>query len=190
MHFGQRSEKLNADIETARTATGRSGSQSGSSRALAPQPPTARSGRRLRANPHAARLSRTATRNRDLSTKAGCLSRLRRQEAAQTWRGCFRDPRIRSGALQGRSARYVRSRTTHTLLAHRARNRRRIAPSNVVWRVPGLLAHVLVSKYADHLPLYRQSAIYAREGVETRPLDTGRLGGRRQPEHYGLWSMS
>lgn len=31
---------------------------------------------------------------------------------------------------------------------------------------PGLLAHVLVSKYLDHLPLYRQSAIYARQGVE------------------------
>ncbi|WP_299951153.1 IS66 family transposase [Hyphomonas sp. BRH_c22] len=31
---------------------------------------------------------------------------------------------------------------------------------------PGLLAHVLVSKYADHLPLYRQSQIYAREGIE------------------------
>src|SRR4051794_15647726 len=31
---------------------------------------------------------------------------------------------------------------------------------------PGLLAHVLVSKYCDHLPLYRQSAIYARAGVE------------------------
>ena len=30
----------------------------------------------------------------------------------------------------------------------------------------GLLAHVLVSKYADHLPLYRQSEIYEREGVE------------------------
>src|SRR5262249_30866288 len=30
----------------------------------------------------------------------------------------------------------------------------------------GLLAHVLVSKYADHLPLYRQSQIYAGEGVE------------------------
>ncbi len=30
---------------------------------------------------------------------------------------------------------------------------------------PGLLAQVLVSKYADHLPLYRQSEIYAREGV-------------------------
>jgi transposase len=31
---------------------------------------------------------------------------------------------------------------------------------------PRLLAHVLVSKYADHLPLYRQSEIYARDGVE------------------------
>jgi len=31
---------------------------------------------------------------------------------------------------------------------------------------PGLLAHVLVSKYADHLPLYRQSEIYERQGIE------------------------
>jgi len=31
---------------------------------------------------------------------------------------------------------------------------------------PGLLAHVLVSKFADHLPLYRQSQIYQRDGIE------------------------
>jgi transposase len=31
---------------------------------------------------------------------------------------------------------------------------------------PGLLAHVLVSKYADHMPLYRQSEIYARSGID------------------------
>ena len=31
---------------------------------------------------------------------------------------------------------------------------------------PGLLAHVLVSKYADHLPLYRQAEILARSEVE------------------------
>jgi len=31
---------------------------------------------------------------------------------------------------------------------------------------PGMLAHVLVSKYCDHLPLYRQSEIYAREGLD------------------------
>jgi len=30
----------------------------------------------------------------------------------------------------------------------------------------GLLAHVAVSKYIDHLPLYRQSEIYARQGVD------------------------
>src|SRR4051794_21464831 len=29
-----------------------------------------------------------------------------------------------------------------------------------------LLAHVLVAKYADHLPLYRQAGIFARQGVE------------------------
>lgn len=28
-----------------------------------------------------------------------------------------------------------------------------------------LIAHVLVSKYADHLPLYRQAQIYARQGI-------------------------
>ena len=31
---------------------------------------------------------------------------------------------------------------------------------------PALLAHVLVAKYADHLPLYRQSQIFARQGVD------------------------
>ena len=43
------------------------------------------------------------------------------------------------------------------------------APSRPIERGmagPGLLAHVLVSKYCDHLPLYRQSEIYARDGVE------------------------
>ena len=30
----------------------------------------------------------------------------------------------------------------------------------------GLLAHVLVNKYADHLPLYRQSQIFDREGLD------------------------
>lgn len=43
------------------------------------------------------------------------------------------------------------------------------APSRPIERSyagPGLLAHVLVSKYCDHLPLYRQSQIYARAGVE------------------------
>jgi transposase len=43
------------------------------------------------------------------------------------------------------------------------------APSRPIARGlagPGLLAHVLVSKYCHHLPLYRQEEIYEREGVE------------------------
>src|SRR5579859_3437253 len=39
---------------------------------------------------------------------------------------------------------------------------------------PNLLAHVLVSKYGDHQPLYRQSEIYAREGID---LDRSTLAG-------------
>jgi transposase len=31
---------------------------------------------------------------------------------------------------------------------------------------PALLAHVLVGKYADHQPLYRQAEVFAREGVD------------------------
>lgn len=43
------------------------------------------------------------------------------------------------------------------------------APNRPIERVlagAGLLAHVLVSKYADHTPLYRQAQIYEREGVD------------------------
>ena len=31
---------------------------------------------------------------------------------------------------------------------------------------PGLMAHVITNKYADHLPLYRQEGILLRHGVE------------------------
>jgi transposase len=38
----------------------------------------------------------------------------------------------------------------------------------------GLLAHIVVSKYDDHLPLYRQAEIFARVGVK---LETSTLSG-------------
>ena len=43
------------------------------------------------------------------------------------------------------------------------------APSRPIARSfagAGLLAHIMVAKYADHLPLYRQQQMVAREGVE------------------------
>ena len=51
------------------------------------------------------------------------------------------------------------------------------APSRPIERGlagPALLAHVLMSKYGHHLPLYRQSEIFAREGVD---LDRSTLAG-------------
>jgi len=43
---------------------------------------------------------------------------------------------------------------------------------------PGLPAHVLTAKYGQHLPLYRQAEIYAREGVELeRSTLAGWVGG-------------
>jgi transposase len=51
------------------------------------------------------------------------------------------------------------------------------APERVIaggLATPALLAQVLVSKYCDHTPLYRQSRIYARHGLE---LDRSTLAG-------------
>ena len=50
-------------------------------------------------------------------------------------------------------------------------------PDHAIARGPagaGLLAHIVVSKYDDHLPLYRQAEIFAREGVS---LETSTLSG-------------
>jgi transposase len=54
------------------------------------------------------------------------------------------------------------------------------APSRPIERSyagPGLLAHMLVSKFCDHLPYYRQSQIYAREGVELDRSTLAEWGG-------------
>jgi transposase len=51
------------------------------------------------------------------------------------------------------------------------------APSRPIERglpTPGLLAQVIVAKYADHTPLYRQQGIYRRAGVD---LDRATLAG-------------
>ena len=53
------------------------------------------------------------------------------------------------------------------------------APNHTIARGragPGLLAHIIVSKFDDHLPLYRQAEIYARDGVDLETSDAIRLG--------------
>ena len=49
---------------------------------------------------------------------------------------------------------------------------------------PGLLAHIVVAKFDDHLPLYRQAEIFAREGVilQTSTLSGGVTQGSVMPK--------
>ena len=53
-----------------------------------------------------------------------------------------------------------------------------------------MIAHVLVGKYADHLPLYRQCQIYARQGIEldrsTLADWVGRAAAELRPLHERL----
>ena len=65
------------------------------------------------------------------------------------------------------------------------------APSRPIARGlagPGLLAHVLVSKYCDHLPLYRQSEIYARQDVELERSTLADWVGGSKPVAAAHWS--
>ncbi len=58
------------------------------------------------------------------------------------------------------------------------------APSRPIERGiagPGLLARVLTSKYAEHTPLYRQSEMYGRQGVESESFTAVGLGGCTLP---------
>ena len=52
------------------------------------------------------------------------------------------------------------------------------------------IASVIVSKYADHLPLYRQSQIYARQGVDidrsTLAFWVGKAAYELKPGHDAL----
>lgn len=72
------------------------------------------------------------------------------------------------------------------------------APSRPIERGiagPGLLARIIMAKFAEHLPLYRQSEIYARQGVELHRNTMGRwvdiMGEQLRPlydelKHYVL----
>ena len=64
------------------------------------------------------------------------------------------------------------------------------APSRPIERGlagPGLLAHVLVSKYCDHLAAVSASGDLRASGCGAGALDLGRLGGRQQRACWSRW---
>lgn len=77
-----------------------------------------------------------------------------------------------SETLEWRAASMVRVRIVRPKFAVKGEPERGVismpapdAPLRRSMGGPGLIAHVLMSKYGDHLPLHRQEKIYARSGV-------------------------
>lgn len=60
------------------------------------------------------------------------------------------------------------------------------------YAAPGLLARVIMAKFCEHLPLYRQSEIYARQGVELSRNTLGRwvdeMGHTLRPLYEALYN--
>jgi transposase len=164
MHFGPRSEKLNADIEQLELRLEDLEANQSATEPLPPQPATvvihdgaSRKPARRSLPAELPRETETITPKHDACPDCGGKLRQLGEDISET--------------LEYVPARFKVIRTVRPKLSCACCSRivQEPAPHRPIERGlagPGLLAHVLVAKYADHLPLYRQSEIYAREGVE------------------------
>ncbi len=168
MHFGHRSEKLNQKIEQLELRLEDLEAAAPATAAPAPVPETEASAKKPARRPLPESLPRTTQTHAPKHTACPeCGGKLRPlgedvAEVLEYVPGHFEVIRL------------VRPKLTCSNCEHIVQAS---APSRPIDRGlagPGLLAHVLVSKYADHLPLYRQSEIYAREGID---LDRSTLAG-------------
>jgi transposase len=98
------------------------------------------------------------------------------RQQPQAWRCIGQEV---SEQLDYEPGRFLRRRTIRKKYVHRTERDRAplIAPlperlADRSLPAPGLLAHILVSKYCDHLPLYRQEQIFARRHGVTLPRQT------------------
>jgi transposase len=164
MHFGQRSEKMNADIEQLELLLEDLEASHAAADSLPEQAVTSvvqeKSARKPARRPIPAELPRetqTLTPKHEACPDCGGKLRALGEDISEVleyvpahWKViCTVRPKLSCACC---------SRIVQEPAPHR--------PIDKGLAGPGLLAHVLVSKYADHLPLYRQSEIFARTGVE------------------------
>jgi len=164
MQFGPRSEKLDRNIEQLELRLEDLEANQAAAEPLPIQPATIAlniaAPRKPARRPLPAELPReveTIAPKREACPDCGGMLRLLGEDVAET--------------LEYVPARFKVIRTIRPKLSCSCCSRivQEPAPSRPIDRGlagPGLLAHVLVSKFADHLPLYRQSEIYARAGVD------------------------
>ena len=98
------------------------------------------------------------------------------QAAPDQWRCIGQEV---SEQLDYEPARFLRRRTIRKKYVHRVKLDEALViaplPERLQDRIlpaPGLLAHILVAKYCDHLPLYRQEQIFARRHQVHLPRQT------------------
>jgi transposase len=164
MHFGQRSEKLNADISQLELRLEELEVGQAAAESLSAQMAVVAVNEKVAKKP--ARRPLPAELPREVETISP------KQEACADCGGMLRPlGEDVSEVLEYVPARFKVIRTVRPKLSCACCSRivQEPAPHRPIDRGlagPGLLAHVLVAKYADHLPLYRQSEIYARSGIE------------------------
>lgn len=165
MHFGQSSEKLGRTIAQLELALEDLEAAEGEPAAIvaeAAAPPVAadtrRQPRRTRPPEHLPREERVHEPDSAICTCAQCGGTLRRL-----------------GEDRARQLEYVPARfkvVEHVRPKFSCRRCEAITQAPAARPIerglfgPGLLAHLLVSKFDDHLPLYRQAEIFARLGME------------------------
>ena len=164
MHFGQRSEKMNAEITQLELRLEDLETNQAAAELLPIQPAGIAANEKAARKP--ARRPLPAALPREVETIAP------RHESCPGCGGTLRPlGEDVSEVLEYVPARFKVIRTVRPKLSCACCSRivQEPAPHRPIDKGlagPGLLAHVLVAKYADHLPLYRQEEIYAREGVE------------------------
>ena len=125
--------------------------------------------RRRRRSPTGSREARTADAagalpRRVVETPPPAPARMRRRAAAACRRGRLRGARLRPGLF--RVIRHVRPKFSCRACETIPRRRPRACRSGAAAPAPGCWRTCWSPSTADHLPLYRQSEIYARDGVE------------------------
>src|SRR5215813_11458305 len=164
MHFGPRSEKCDHDIKQLELRLEDLEANEAAAEPAPPPPATAAVKQYVRRKP--ARRPLPAELPREIETIAP------EQEACPSCGGTLRHlGEDVAETLEYVPARFIVIRTVRPKLSCSCCSQivQAPAPNRPIDRGlagPGLLAHVLVSKYADHLPLYRQAEIYQREGVD------------------------
>ena len=164
MHFGPRSEKLSANIEQLELRLEDLEANQAAAEPLPIQPATVAINEKAPRKPARRPLPAELPRETEIIAP--------KQEACPGCGGTLRHlGEDVSETLEYVPARFKVIRTVRPKLSCACCSRivQEPAPSRPIDRGlagPALLSHVLVAKYADHLPLYRQSEIYAREGVE------------------------